>query len=177
MKIAVCVKQVPDSETRIRLDGPAAELDKSGFTMILNPYDAYAVEEAVKIKEVGEAEVTVITVGPEAVKETLKKDCLAVGCDKAVIITDTALDGADEAAVATVLAAALAKDEYDLVLFGQKAIDDDSGQVGILVAEKMGLPHVSVITGLELGEGNLTANREIEGGSEVVAAPLSLIHI
>ena len=161
MKIAVCVKQVPDSETRIRLDGPVAELDKSGFTMVLNPYDAFAVEEAVKIKEAGEAEVTVITVGPEAVKETIKKDCLAVGCDKAVIVTDPALDGADEAAVATVLAAALGKDEYDLVLFGLKAIDDDSGQVGILVAEKRGLPHVSVVTGLELGEGSLTAHREI----------------
>lgn len=171
MKIAVCVKQVPDSETRIRLDGPAAELDRSGFTMVLNPYDAFAVEEAVKIKEAGEAEITVITVGPETVKETLKKDCLAVGCDKAVIVTDPALDGADEAAVATVLAAALAKESYDLVLFGLKAIDDDSGQIGILVADKLGLPHVSVITGLELGDGTLTAHREIEGGFEVVTAP------
>ena len=99
MKIAVCVKQVPDSETRIRMDGPSADLDRSGFTMILNPYDAYAVEEAVKIKEAGEAEVTVITVGPDTVKETLKKDCLAVGCDKAVIINDPALTGADETTV------------------------------------------------------------------------------
>ena len=100
MKIAVCVKQVPDSETRINLAAPAAELDQSGFTRVLNPYDAFAVEEAVKIKEAGgEVEVTAITVGPEAVKETIKKDCLAVGCDKAVIITDPALDGADEAAV------------------------------------------------------------------------------
>jgi electron transfer flavoprotein beta subunit len=171
MKIAVCVKQVPDSETRIRLDGPSPDLDKSGFTMVLNPYDAFAVEEAVKIKEAGEAEVTVITVGPEAVKETLKKDCLAVGCDKALVITDPALDGADEAAVATVLAAALGKEPYDLVLFGLKAIDDDSGQIGILVADKLGLPHVSVITGLELGDGKLTARREIEGGHEVVSAP------
>lgn len=176
MKIAVCVKQVPDSETRINLAAPAAELDQSGFTRILNPYDAYAVEEAVKIKEAGgEVEVTAITIGPDTVKETIKKDCLAVGCDKAVIITDPALDNADDNAIATVLAAALKRDEFDLILFGIKAIDDDSGQVGILVAEKLGLPHVSTITNLELGEGNLTADREIEGGKEVVEAAMPAI--
>ncbi len=176
MKIAVCVKQVPDSETRINLPAPAAELDRSGFTRILNPYDAYAVEEAVKIKEAGQGvEVTAITVGPDTVKETLKKDCLAVGCDKAVIINDPALKGADEAAVAAVLAAVLKRDAYDLVLFGNKAIDDDSGQIGILVAEKLGLPHVSTITRLELGDGKLTAHREIEGGKEVVEASLPAV--
>jgi electron transfer flavoprotein beta subunit len=176
MKIAVCVKQVPDSETRINLAAPAAQLDRSGFTRILNPYDAYAVEEAVKIKEKGgEVEVTAITIGPETVKETLKKDCLAVGCDKAVIIADPGLDGADENAIATVLAAALKREAYDLILFGIKAIDGDSGQVGILVAEKLGLPHVSTITKLDLGEGTLTAHREIEGGKEVVEAPLPAV--
>jgi len=173
MKIAVCVKQVPDSETRINLPAPAAELDRTGFTRVLNPYDAFAVEEAVKIKEAGaDVEVTAITIGPETVKETLKKDCLAVGCDQALIITDPGLDNADEATIATVLVAALKRDEYDLILFGLKAIDDDSGQVGILVAEKLGLPHVSNITHLELGEGNLTAHREIEGGKEIVEATL-----
>ncbi|MBU8871091.1 MAG: electron transfer flavoprotein subunit beta/FixA family protein [Gemmatimonadales bacterium] len=176
MKIAVCVKQVPDSETRINLAAPAAVLDQSGFTRILNPYDAYGVEEAVKIKEAGgEVEVTAITIGPETVKETIKKDCLAVGCDKAVMITDPVLDGADEATIATVLVAALKRDEFDLILFGNKAIDDDSGQVGILVAEKLGLPHISAITHLEIGEGSLTAHREIEGGKEVVKASLPAV--
>lgn len=173
MKIAVLAKQVPDSETRINLSAPAPELDESGFTRVLNPYDAFGVEEAVKIKEAGEGvEITAITVGPEAVKETVKKDCLAVGCDKALIITDPALDGADEAAIATVLAAALQRDSYDLVFSGLKAIDDDSGQVGILVAEKLGLPHVSVVTKLTLGDGTLEAEREIEGGKEIVNVPL-----
>ncbi len=173
MKIAVLAKQVPDSETRINLAAPAPELDDSGFTRVLNPYDAYAVEEAVKIKESGEdVEITAIIIGPETVKETVKKDCLAVGCDKAVIITDPALDGADEAALATVLAAALQRDSFDLILCGLKAIDDDSGQVGILVAEKLGLPHVSVVTGLTLGDGSLEAEREIEGGKEIVTSSL-----
>lgn len=176
MKIAVCVKQVPDSETRINLAAPAAELDQTGFTRVLNPYDAYAVEEAVKIKEAGgDVEVTAITIGPDTVKETLKKDCLAVGCDKAVIIADDALNNADSAAIATVLAAALKRDTYDLILFGIKAIDGDSGQVGVLVAQQLGLPHVSTITHLELGDGTLTAHREIEGGKEVVEASMPAI--
>ena len=175
MKIAVCVKQVPDSETRINLAAPAAKLDQTGFTRVLNPYDAYAVEEAVRIKEARGGEITAITVGPETVRETLKKDCLAVGCDKAIIINDPLLAGADDAAIADVLCAALKKDNYDLILFGIKAIDDDSGQVGILVAEKLGLPHVSTITKLELGEGTLTAHREIEGGKEIVDCPLPAV--
>ena len=173
MKIAVCVKQVPDSETRIKLAGPAPELDESGFTRVLNPYDAYAVEEAVRIKESREGvEITAITIGPDTVKETIKKDCLAVGCDKAVIVNDPALKGADNAAVATVLAAALARDAFDLILCGIKAIDDDAGQVGILVADKLGIGHVSTVTKLELGDGALKADREIEGGKEIVEAPL-----
>ncbi len=177
MKIAVCVKQVPDSETRIKLGAPSTELDQSGFTRVLNPYDAYAVEEAVKIKEAGtDVEITAITVGPETVKETIKKDCLAVGCDKAILIDDPALKTTDQSGLAAVLTAVLQKDSYDLILFGIKAIDDDSGQIGIMVAEKLGLPHVSTITALELGDGGtLTAHREIEGGKEIVTAAMPAV--
>jgi electron transfer flavoprotein beta subunit len=176
MKIAVCAKQVPDSETRITLKEPSATLDDSAFTRVLNPYDAYAVEEAVRIKEKTEScEITVITIGPERVKETIKKDCLAVGCDKAIIITDPALNRADEQGIARVLAAALKRDSYDLILCGIKAIDDDCGQVGIMTAELLGLPHVSVVTKLELGAGELTATREIEGAKEIVGAKLPAV--
>ncbi len=173
MKIAVLVKQVPDSETRITLAEPAAKLDDTTFTRVLNPYDAYAVEEAVQIKEKqAEAEITAITIGPDRVMETIKKDCLAVGCDKATIINDPALENADAFSIATVLTAALKKDEYDLILGGIKAIDDDSGQVGIMVAQMLGIAHVSVVTDLELGEGTLKATREIEGGKEIVETKL-----
>ncbi len=173
MKIAVCVKQVPDSESRINLSGPVPELDTSSFTMIINPYDQYAVEEAVKIKEkLGDGEITVVTVGAEArVREMIKKDCLAVGCDKAVVVDDAALAGADSFAVAQVLAAALKREQFDLVLFGIKAIDDDASQVGIMTAELLGMPHVGYIGDLELKDGALTAKREIEGGVEVVDSP------
>jgi electron transfer flavoprotein beta subunit len=176
MKIAVCVKQVPDSETRIDLSAPSPTLDQSRFTRVLNPYDAYAVEEAVQIKEkAGDVEITAVTIGPQSVKETIKKDCLAVGCDKAVIVDDPALAGTDPLGLARVLAAVLKRDTYDLVLFGIKAIDDDSGQVGIMVAELLDLPHVSTITDLELADGKLTAHREIEGGKEIITASLPAV--
>lgn len=173
MKIAVLVKQVPDSETRLTLKEPAPQLDESGFTRVLNPYDAYAVEEAVRIKERNAGtEVTAITVGPDRVKETIKKDCLAVGCDRAVIVNDPALAAADEAGVAAVLAAVLQRESYDLILCGKQAIDDDAAQIGVRVAESLGLPHVAVVNKLELGATELTAQREIEGGYEIVTARL-----
>jgi len=173
MKIAVLVKQVPDSETRITLKEPVPKLDDAGFTRVLNPYDAFAVEEAVRIKEKNPGtEVTAVTLGAERVKETLKKDCLAVGCDKAVLVSDPACADLDEAGVAAVLAAVLRQESYDLILCGKQAIDDDAAQVGVRVAEILGLPHVAVVTKLELGAGELTAHREIEGGVEVVQASL-----
>ena len=177
MKIAVCVKQVPDSETRINLPGPVSQLDRSAFTLVINPYDQFAVEEAVRTKEkLGGGEITAVTVGPQGkVREMLKKDCLAVGCDRAVIVDDPALGAADPLAVATVLAAVLKREAYDLALFGIKAIDDDSGQVGIMTAELLDWPHVSYVGHLDLRPGELTARREIEGGVEVVTSPLPCV--
>lgn len=177
MKIAVCVKQVPDSEVRLNLPGPVPELDRSAFTMVINPYDQFAVEEAVRIKErFGQGDITAVTVGPAAkVREMLKKDCLAVGCDRAVIVDDAALAGADPLAVAEVLAAVLRRDRYDLVLCGIKAIDDDSSQVGVMLAELLDWPHVGYIGSLDITGDGLTARREIEGGVEVVASPLPCV--
>ena len=177
MKIAVCVKQVPDSETRINLAGPAAELDQSGFTRVLNPYDAYAVEEAVRIKErLGDdTEITAVIIGPDRVQETLKKDCLAVGCDKAIRIDEATLENADPSAVAKVLAKVVSRDGYDLVLTGKQAIDDDSGQVGVMLAELLDWGHASVVTKLELTGTDFVATREIEGGAEVVAGSLPAV--
>ncbi len=174
MKIAVLVKQVPDSETRIQLSGPAQKLDDSKFTRVLNPYDAYAVEEAVRIKERAPGtEIVAITIGAaDRVRETLKKDCLAVGCDRAIVVADPALADADEAGIAVVLAAALRQEACDLILAGKQAIDDDAAQVGVRVAEILGIAHVAVVTKLDLADGALTAQREIEGGVEIVQAKL-----
>jgi electron transfer flavoprotein beta subunit len=177
MKIAVCVKQVPDSETRINLAAPAAKLDQSGFTRVLNPYDAYAVEEAVQIKErLGEGcEVTAITIGGDQVMEAIKKDCLAVGCDKSIRITDEALQGAEPMAIARVLAAVVKQGEYDLILCGKQAIDDDASQVGVMLAEMLDCAHAAIVTKLELGDADFTATREIEGGAEIVKGALPAV--
>ncbi|MBU0742052.1 electron transfer flavoprotein subunit beta/FixA family protein [bacterium] len=177
MKIAVCVKQVPDSETRITMSGPAAELDRSGFTRVLNPYDAYAVEEAVRIKERlgGDTEITSITVGPERVMESIKKDCLAVGCDRSIRIDEPALENAEPLQIAKVLAAVIKRDGYDLILAGKQAIDDDAGQVAVMIAELLDCGHAAVVNKLELGDGTFTATREIEGGAEIVAGQLPAV--
>jgi len=177
MKIAVCVKQTPDSETRVNLSGPSAELDDSGFSRVLNPYDTYAVEEAVRIKErLGDdTEIVAVTVGPDRVMESIKKDCLAVGCDRAIRIDDPALAGAEPLTIARVLAKVLQRDGYDLILTGKQAIDDDSAQVGVMVAELLDLPHAAVVVELELGEGTFTAAREIEGGQEIIAGSLPAV--
>ena len=177
MKIAVCVKQVPDSETRITLSGPSAELDQSGFTRVLNPYDAYAVEEAVQIKErLGDdTEITAITIGNDKVMETLKKDCLAVGCDKSIRVDEAALENAEPMQIAKVLAAIIKRDGYDLILAGKQAIDDDAGQVPLMLAEYLDCGHAAVVTKLELGDGTFTATREIEGGAEIVTGSLPVV--
>jgi electron transfer flavoprotein beta subunit len=177
MKIAVCVKQVPDSETRITMSGPSAELDDSGFTRVLNPYDAFAVEEAVQIKErLGDdTEITAITVGPERVMESIKKDCLAVGCDKAIRVDEAALADAEPMQIAKVLAAVIRRDGYDLILAGKQAIDDDAGQVPLMLAEYLDCGHAAVVNKLELGDGTFTATREIEGGAEIVTGPLPAV--
>ncbi|NTV04282.1 electron transfer flavoprotein subunit beta/FixA family protein, partial [bacterium] len=170
MKIAVCVKQVPDSETRITLAAPGPELDRSGFTRVLNPYDAFAVEEAVRIKErLGAGcEITAVTIGPDRAVETLKKDCLAVGCDRAIRVNEPALENAEPLQTAKVLAAVLRRGAYDLILTGKQAIDDDSAQVGPMLAELLDCSQATVVTKLELGEGVFTATCEIEGGAAIV---------
>jgi len=177
MKIAVCIKQVPDSETRITMSGPSPKIDSSGFTRVLNPYDAYAVEEAVRIKErLGDGcEITAITIGGEKVLETIKKDCLAVGCDKAIRVNEPAMIGAEPMMTAKVLAAVLKRDGYDLILTGKQAIDDDSAQVGPMLAEFLDCAQATVVTALEIGDGTFKATREIEGGSEIVEGSLPVV--
>ncbi|MBK6899016.1 MAG: electron transfer flavoprotein subunit beta/FixA family protein [bacterium] len=177
MKIAVCVKQVPDSETRITLAAPGPELDRSGFTRVLNPYDAFAVEEAVRIKERlgADCEITAVTIGPDRAVETLKKDCLAVGCDRAIRVNEPALENAEPLQTAKVLAAVLRRGAYDLILTGKQAIDDDSAQVGPMLAELLDCSQATVVTKLELGEGVFTATCEVEGGAAVVRGSLPAV--
>jgi electron transfer flavoprotein beta subunit len=167
VKIAVCVKRVPDSEARIKVGADKTSIDESGVKFTLNPYDEYAVEEALKLKEAaGSGEVVVVSVGGDAAQETMRT-ALAMGADRGILLKTDAV-GLDPLPVARALAAELKDGGYDLILFGKVAIDDYNHGVGVMVAELLELPCASAITELEIGDGKGKAEREIEGGVEVV---------
>jgi electron transfer flavoprotein beta subunit len=174
VKIAVCIKRVPDSETRVRVASDGKSLDEAGVKFILNPYDEFAVEEALRRKEqAGGGEVVVVSVGPAATQETLRS-ALAMGADRGVLLQadKVPVDGLE---VAKALAAAFKGGGYDLILFGKMAIDDYNHQVGPMVAELLGLPCVTAIAHLDIAATQGTAHREVEGGMEVVQFPLPAV--
>jgi len=174
VKIAVCIKRVPDTETRIKIAADGKSIDESGVKFVLNPYDEFAIEEALQLKEkVGDGEVVAIALGTGESQETIRT-ALAMGADRGVLLqTDAAV--ANPVTVAKALAAELDGAGYDLILFGKLAVDDDSQAVGTIVAELLGLPSVSAIGELEIGDGKGTAQREIEGGVEVVEFSLPAV--
>jgi electron transfer flavoprotein beta subunit len=177
MKIVVCIKQVPATESKLSLAADRQDITRSGLSFIVNPYDEFAVEEALQIKErLGTGDVTVLSLRPhvEQKPEEALRTCLAMGADKAVLLSDPAFDGGDSLTTAVVLAAAIRRMPFDLLLFGKQAVDDDAGTVGIQVAELLGIPHVAVVNKLTIADGTRTilAHRQIEGGIEVVEAPL-----
>jgi electron transfer flavoprotein beta subunit len=174
MKIAVCIKRVPDTETRIKPAADGKSLDEAGVKFVLNPYDEFAVEEALQRKDkAGGGEVVVVALGPAAAQETLRT-ALAMGADRAVLLQTDHIP-ADGLEVAKAIAVELKDGGYDLILFGKVAIDDYNHQVGPMVAELLGLPCATAVAHLTIEEGKATAEREIEGGVEVVAFPLPAV--
>jgi electron transfer flavoprotein beta subunit len=177
MNIVVCIKQVPATEAKIKVDPSGNDIDRTNLSYVVNPYCEFGVEEALRIKErLGKGEITVVSLGPSKVVEALRT-CLAMGADKAVHLRDDSFEGGDSLATAVVLAAALKRLAFDLLLFGKQAVDDDSGAVGIQVAELLGLPHVAVVNKLEIDAAHkrAVACRQIEGGIEVVEVPLPVV--
>jgi electron transfer flavoprotein beta subunit len=177
MKIVVCIKQVPATESKLSLTADGSDINRAGLSFVVNPYDEFAVEEALQIKErVGTGEVVVLSLRPHAAQkpEEALRTCLAMGADKAILLNDPAFEGGDSFSTALVLAAALRRLPFDLLLFGKQAVDDDGGAVGIQVAELLGIPHVAVVNKLDIPANARTAltHRQIEGGIEVVEAPL-----
>ena len=175
MNIIVCVKQVLDTAAKIEIQH--GQVVTQGIPRIINPYDEFAIEEAICIKEKREGvEVTLLTFGPEKFRDALRKG-LAMGADEAVHIMDVSLEGLDSFAVALVLARAVRTLPYDLILCGRQAVDDDMAQVGPTLAVLLGIPYISVVTKLALSEDNRQAmvTRQIEGGSEVLEAPLPVL--
>ena len=170
MKSIVCVKRVPDTETRIRIAAGGAAIDPAGVKFVLNPYDEFAVEAALKHREAaGQGDVTVVTVGGGESAETLRT-ALAMGADAAVLLrADAPVEGL---AVARALADEVRGREYDLLLFGLRAVDDDLQAVGPMTAELLGIPAISAVTEFSVDGGRVMATREVEGGSELVELKL-----
>jgi electron transfer flavoprotein beta subunit len=172
MKIAVCINHVPDTETKVHVGADGRSIDRNGVNFMLNPYDEYAVEAALRIREKMGGETVAVTLGTDSHKETLRK-ALAMGIDKAVLLKDESVR--DSFSVASALAECLRSLAPDCILFGKQSIDYYDEQVPGLVAEMLGMPSVSVAVKLEVEAGKVVCEREIEGGHEVVEASLPAV--
>ncbi|NMB80893.1 MAG: electron transfer flavoprotein subunit beta/FixA family protein, partial [Ignavibacteria bacterium] len=172
MKIAVCVSHVPDTAAKINITGDGKGIDQNGVTYVVNPYDEFAIEEALKTKEKLGGDTVVISLGGEANKETLRK-ALAMGIDNAVLLKDDAYR--DSLSVAKALADEIKSQNAELVFFGKQSVDFDNSVVGQITAELLGYSCVSVVVDFKLDGNKIIAEREIEGGKEVVETTLPAI--
>ena len=173
MKIAVCIKRTPDSESRFKVAASAAGIDETGLKFDLDDFASYAVEAALQINEKGGGGETVVyAVGPDSVQESLRK-AMSMGADRAVQLkADPVADGI---AVARALAAELKSGGYDLVLFGKHSFDNSAGVVGTATAELLGVPCVTAASELSVSGGKGVARRELEGAAELVEFPLPAV--
>lgn len=175
MNIIVFIKQVPDTATRIRISSDGKKIEESDVTWIISPYDEFALEEALKIKESkGSGKVTVISLGPERVTASLR-NALAMGADDAIHLNDPVFEGGDAFTTAKILAAAVKNRPFDILFFGKMGVGMDQSQVPSMVAELLDLPQATQIAKLEVGEGKVTAHREIEGATETVECSLPVV--
>ena len=173
MKLVVYMKEVPDTEANIRIGADKKSIVEENVTFIMNPYDEYAVEEALKIKEAKGGETTAVCIGKERADEVLRS-ALAMGMDHPIRIQgdSTVLDGLSHSKM---LAKVLKDVKFDILLMGKETIDDGSKQIGPMLGELLNLPCITLVTRLEVGEGKLTAERAVEGGTEVVEASFPCI--
>lgn len=171
MNSVVCISHVPDTESRIKIAG--TKVDEAGLKFIVSPYDEFALEEAIRVKEKSGGDVTVVTFGPDRAQQALR-EALARGATKALHVKGDSGD-ADSLGIAKVLAAAIKSVPHDLVFLGKQGVGTDNGLVGPMVAELLGYPQVNVVTKLEVGDGKITAYREIEAAEEVLEAPLPAV--
>jgi electron transfer flavoprotein beta subunit len=174
MKIAVCAKYVPEATAARRIDPSTKRLDRAGEG-VLNPFDANAVEEALKLRDgSGEGEVVIVSLGPGKALEAMRR-ALAMGADRVVLVSDEAAAGSDLVATARVLAAALEREEADLVLFGQQANDGDGAVLWAAVADRLQRPLISQVAELSHEDGKVRGKRQTEFGYDVIEAPLPAV--
>ncbi|MBI2217449.1 MAG: electron transfer flavoprotein subunit beta/FixA family protein [Candidatus Rokubacteria bacterium] len=177
MKILVLAKQVPDTATQVKISSNPRAIETAGVTWIVSPYDEFALEEALRIKEKRQGtEVVAVSLGPDRVKETIRS-CLAMGADRAIHLNDPAWADADTLTTARALAAVIKQEAPDLVLTGRQAIDDDMGAVTAQVAEILGWPCASWIMEEAIADDGKTvrAGRQVEGGLEIFDLPLPAV--
>ena len=174
LKIAVCIKRVPDMDVRFKIGADGASVDDTGLKYDINDFDAWAVEAALKLKEkAGQGEVVVLSLGPDAAAETIRK-ALSMGADRGIHLKTDKIPF-DGFAIATAIAAELKDGKYDLIFFGKMSPDSSNGIVGPIVAELLGLPCVTAISKLDITDAKGTAKREIEGAQEIVEFPLPAV--
>ena len=174
MKIAVCIKRVPDMESRFRISGDGKAVDETGLKFDMSDFDGYAVEVALQITEkLGQGEVTVVSLGPDAVQEALRK-ALSMGAARAIHLKADRVP-ADGFVIARALAGELKMGGYDLIMFGKHAMDSMSGVVGPMTAELLGLPLITSASKLDVAAGKGTARRELEGAAEILEFPLPAV--
>lgn len=171
MNILVLLKQTFDTEENIVLTN--GKVSENGVKFVINPYDEYAVEEAVAIKEKHGGDVTVVTVGPSRAEAALRS-ALAMGADKAVIVNDESIFG-DEYMISKVLAAVAKREHYDLILGGYMAVDDGAAQVGPRLAEELGIAHISTITNMEVDGSKIKVEKDVEGDIEIIEASMPVL--
>jgi electron transfer flavoprotein beta subunit len=174
VKIAVCIKRVPDMETRFKIAASGTAVDEAGLKYDMSDFDGYAVETALQLNEKqGPGETVVISLGPDVVQEQLRK-ALSMGADRAVQLKADRVP-ADGLAIARALAAELTGGGYDLILFGRQAVDSANATVGPMTAELLGLPCATAVSTLEIANGRATARRDLEGAAEIIEFPLPAV--
>ena len=174
MHIVACVKQVPDTETLIKVKPDGSGIEEDGIKWVMNPYDEFGVEEALRLKEKHGGDVTVISVGPGGVADTIRT-ALAMGAEKGIHIDDPALEGADAYTTAAALAAAIKEIPCDVIFCGQRAIDDDSGQVGSVLAELLDIPQLTIITKVDVESDTVKVVKPIEGAQLLIESTLPCV--
>jgi len=174
MNIVVCVKQVPDSETLVKVKPDGSGIEEAGIKWVMNPYDEFAVEEGLKLKEKNGGDVTIVTLGPGRAMETIRT-ALAMGAEKGVHISEENFDDECAYSKASTLAAAIREIPYDIILCGQRAIDDDEGQVGAILAELLGIPQATLVTSLTVDGNTARAVKAIEGAQVTIESSLPCV--
>jgi len=174
VNIIVLVKQVPDTEAKIRIADDGNQIDEASISFIVNPYDEYAIEAALQLKEAHGGEITLVSLGPGGAIAALRTG-LAMGADKAVLLKAENSRFMDSQAVASQIGKVLEDRQFDLVLCGKKAVDTDAQQTGTLLAMNLGLPVISSIVELNIDGNQITTKREVEGGTEAVSCQLPAV--